>query len=467
MSRMAHHIAPSGLPETPKPIPSPSRSKLNITGVTSLLTKASGRRTPKHTRDPTSSTSALREVRGANKPITPGSGALKLSAMLPRLLQRRPTYSRTTETPRPLTDALNASRMTETSKFPSQLPPQSKNFLEVVATNKSNLSLSPSTHQDSRPISPASSVNPTEIDIFSDDDLCTSTDVNIAISKTEDELLTLTDAFHALETRTQRHNLKQKADRLPTNTPANVDILFSGKEWREHRRIPSIPPSSYLLDSCHRRLFAPTALDSLASDTTSLHSASSNRTDLSQARSAASFHRIGSPSRSTPAPSNTGSPLQAFALSNSFGKRKLTAPRKNSISSTMTSASSFNSKSGILNRSESLHPPKSSSSATGSLRLSSMLSQSKSHLGLKNLKGSSWMFSEETLLSVSSSSREETRILGSSCGQGTSGTEIENDPVLIDIRRRKEELIARYNARLEFLRAKLKSVELHERLLRK
>ena len=77
------------------------------------------------------------------------------------------------------------------------------------------------------------------------------------------------------------------------------------------------------------------------------------------------------------------------------------------------------------------------------------------------------MFSEETFLSFSSSSREETGYGNSSHGERTSETEIENDPALIDVRRRKEKLIVRYNARLEFLRAKLKSAELHERLLRK
>src|SRR5260221_6607749 len=133
--------------------------------------------------------------------------------------------------------------------------------------------------------------------------------------------------------------------------------------------------------------------------------------------------------------------------------------------------SSLRSRSGTTRKESLLPAPNPSSSAAGNLRLSSMLSRSRSHLGLKNLKGSSWMFSEETLLSFSSSSREETgcaRTSGSSSrGQEISEMEIENDPALIDVRRRKERLIARYNARLEFLRAKLKSAELHERLLRK
>jgi len=54
----------------------------------------------------------------------------------------------------------------------------------------------------------------------------------------------------------------------------------------------------------------------------------------------------------------------------------------------------------------------------------------------------------------------------SGCGGG-SYTCDENDPELVDVRKRREELVARYHARLEFLRAKLKGAELHERLLRR
>lgn len=38
---------------------------------------------------------------------------------------------------------------------------------------------------------------------------------------------------------------------------------------------------------------------------------------------------------------------------------------------------------------------------------------------------------------------------------------------LADIRKRRGEVTARYETRLEYLRAKLKSAELHEKLLRK
>lgn len=43
--------------------------------------------------------------------------------------------------------------------------------------------------------------------------------------------------------------------------------------------------------------------------------------------------------------------------------------------------------------------------------------------------------------------------------------EVENE--MDDIRRRREEVQQRYDARLEYLRAKLKGAQLHERLARK
>jgi hypothetical protein len=43
--------------------------------------------------------------------------------------------------------------------------------------------------------------------------------------------------------------------------------------------------------------------------------------------------------------------------------------------------------------------------------------------------------------------------------------DIENE--IEDIRRRREEVSLRYEARLEYLRAKLKGAQLHEKLMRK
>lgn len=45
--------------------------------------------------------------------------------------------------------------------------------------------------------------------------------------------------------------------------------------------------------------------------------------------------------------------------------------------------------------------------------------------------------------------------------------EMEDGDEMEDIRRRREEVQSRYGARLDYLRAKLKSAELHEKLMRK
>lgn len=44
--------------------------------------------------------------------------------------------------------------------------------------------------------------------------------------------------------------------------------------------------------------------------------------------------------------------------------------------------------------------------------------------------------------------------------------DMDNHPEVSEIQRRRDEVIARYDARLGYLKAKLKSAELHERLLR-
>jgi hypothetical protein len=53
---------------------------------------------------------------------------------------------------------------------------------------------------------------------------------------------------------------------------------------------------------------------------------------------------------------------------------------------------------------------------------------------------------------------------------GTADTlrvEQDEEDEMEDIRRRREEVSVRYEARLEYLRAKLKGAQLHEKLLRK
>jgi len=47
------------------------------------------------------------------------------------------------------------------------------------------------------------------------------------------------------------------------------------------------------------------------------------------------------------------------------------------------------------------------------------------------------------------------------------GINEDGDAEMADIRRRREEVTRRYESRLEYLRARLKSAELHEKLLKK
>jgi len=80
----------------------------------------------------------------------------------------------------------------------------------------------------------------------------------------------------------------------------------------------------------------------------------------------------------------------------------------------------------------------------------STLSKSTSHLALRRLKDSQMSISTETVGQIVSEPQDS-----------------DEDAELSDIRKRREDLIGRYTARLEFLNAKLKGAELHEKLLRK
>lgn len=481
-------IASSEPPQTPKQIPSPSRPKLTVSsGVASLLSKASGRRTPKPAREPTTprNTRSKSPRHDISNTTSSSGGTLKLSVMIPRLLHRKPPYIRT-ESPRPLTDTLNASRahsVPPSLSLALPLTSPTRSTFPHSASNKSATSLHLSVPSESTSYlgnSPASSIRHSQgknVDVFADDNLSSSTSILTTIFATEDELRTLIDAFQALESRTRRRIQKRRAHRLPTSTPASVDILLEGREWREHRRIPSLSSSSPRVDSCHRHLSASTTtLDGLASDGTSIRSASSINTSLSKISSVAKISN--SPSRNFLGPVSAGPPLSTLFRTVSInGVKNLTTPRKDSVSSMATSTSSYYSRSGATtpNWNDSLHPPGSVTSAGGNMQLpspSSRLSRSKSHLGLKGLKGSSRMFSKETLISMSSSNGEDRMAASTDISSPVSPikppeSEYEDDPEVINIKRRKEDLITRYHLRLEFLRAKLKSAELHERLLRK
>jgi hypothetical protein len=186
-------------------------------------------------------------------------------------------------------------------------------------------------------------------------------------------------------------------------TTPDVNVLLEGREWREHRLIPAPSP---VLD--FQEPYILNSADSTG-DGFSICSGSSNQTSISQARSISSLRK------------NPPGSL----LSPHFRTPPLFPARKNSISSISSRRVSFNSTRMLA------------------VTSSSTLPRNGSHLALPKRKGKN-------------SSKERIGVEGG-----------DDESEISDIRRRRGELVARYTARLEFLRAKLKGAELHEKLLRK
>jgi hypothetical protein len=150
-------------------------------------------------------------------------------------------------------------------------------------------------------------------------------------------------------------------------------------------------------------------------DCASIHSSTSAGTTLSMARSAHSARRALAPS--------TGS-------KHDLGGSSLASSGKNGMPSVATSLSR---------------------QATGST--SSV-----------NLHTSSQLLSRSIVDGAESFERARSIVLG--VGEdGPDGAVLESE--IADLRRRREEVVGRYEARVEYLRAKLKGAELHEKLLRK
>ena len=353
----------------PRAKPSPAVSMVN------LIRRATGRRPPAAVHE----TPLAKDTRKADN----------RSILVPRLLHRK-----LAELP-PL--------FTETSRA----PPNSSQPISYPNTRSENvrpfLPLSPT--GSARRIVPPSqgTVIATISDVFDDDNLTTAKDIRAAITSSEDEARKLVDAFNDLEASALRRCQKQNARKLPVTTP-NPNVLLEGR--REHRLIPSL--SSPVLDFKERYMLNST--DS-SGDGISIHSGSSHKTNLSQAKSISSLRK-----------NPPGSPLSPH-----FRTPSITPARKNSMSSMSSQRTSFNSA-----RMLAVTP-------------SSSLSRSTSHLALPKHKGN----------------------MGSASTDNICLEDGDDESEVSDIRRRREELVARYTARLEFLRAKLKGAELHEKLLRK
>ncbi|KAH9481506.1 hypothetical protein JR316_0006033 [Psilocybe cubensis] len=276
------------------------------------------------------------------------------------------------------------------------------------------LSPSSSSMYYASPTSPRHPENSSSMnDVFDDDNLETAKDFRAAIAITEDEALRLIDAFNNLELSTLRRIQKQNARRLPTTTPTHIGVVMEGQEWREHRLVPS--PSSPLLNPRqHRTAPSVEMSNSDGKSLRSVRSGSSHATSLSQSRSISSLPKA----------------APASPLSSHFRAPSFSLARKSSISSTSSRSTSLSS-SGMLSVLKPLTHHRSTS-----------------RLALHRETDSQAMASTDTIARTALEDADE-------------------DPELSDIRKRREDLINRYTARIEYLRAKLKSAELHEKLLRK
>ena len=361
----------------------PSRSKLSATsGMANFIRKATGRKPPAAVHE----TPLIKDARRGDNVV---NDLPKRSALVPRLPHRK-----LAELPPIVTDA-------------SRTLPQSSHYSNARLENARPLPLVFPSGSARRIVASSSSmretITTTMSDVFDDDNLTSAKDIRAAITTSEDEARKLVDAFNELEASALRRFQRQHARRLPVTTP-DVNVLLEGREWREHRLIPS--PSSPVFDLKERYML--NSADSTG-DGVSIRSGSSHQTSISQAKSI-----------SLPRKNPSGSPLSPH-----FRTPSLFPARKNSISSISSQRFSFNSTRMLA------------------VTSSPSLPRSASHLALPKLKGKN-------------ASKES---IGLEDG--------DDESEITDIRRRREELVARYTARLEFLRAKLKGAELHEKLLRK
>ncbi|KAI0061658.1 hypothetical protein BV25DRAFT_1992008 [Artomyces pyxidatus] len=328
----------------------------------------------------------------------------------------------------------------DTLSISSRFPNQGRGASSTDPHSTATPSLSRSTTRSTRrlgkappppsafPGRPATSTNID--DLPNDEELTTAKDIRAQIESVEAEGRRLMDAFNGLELTTLT-----KQSKPGTRTPASL-LLQSSSTLDDHTNLDP----TWL--AVHERKSIRTAKDS---DGMSIRSTTSVGTNLSAARS---------PTRVRPLPP---SPLVAQPVS---------LGRKSSFSSV--------SSRGRSGSSAPMLPPLSAS--LGRLTVGSTssinLTRSSGHLPLEPVaEGDSRESfdahhlragSSNSALSQTASAAQRRTIVGGDDGE-LAALELE----MADIRRRRTEVMSRYDERLEYLRAKLKGAELHEKLLRR
>lgn len=252
-------------------------------------------------------------------------------------------------------------------------------------------------------------------DVFDDENLQSAKDIRTEIELVEAEGRRLLDAFNGLELSTLT-----RRQRRPTRMSPVVSPSSDGSRSRE-----GADNSTWTLTPERRRRGTDV-------DATSIRSNTSVGTTLSAAKSQHSGIRL----RTTPG-----------------ANKSVAILRKNSLSSVSSRATSTHGLPPV--------PPLPSARSIGHLGVGSTssvnLSRSIGHSPLSALPESD---------STDRQSLAESRFGGPG--------DLNDDEDIIalegelgDIRKRRGEVTARYETRLEYLRAKLKGAELHEKLLRK
>lgn len=269
------------------------------------------------------------------------------------------------------------------------------------------------------------------IDSLEDDDerLQTTAEIKEEMANIEAEGRRLLDAFNGLELSTLVRQQRQ-----PGNAPLSSASLMTSPSdgeapWKAYPSPSSKPPS---------------VMTGKDADAMSIVSASSGRTALSQKRSLSVRSR-------PPRPMNASNSAPMF--------QPITLSRKTSISS-MSSRHK--------NGAPSLGRLGLASSSSLNLRGSS------SNLPLATVSESGTPYVSSPLKSATSSrppatplSASGSQYSGSVKNLGDEDDILALEAEMADIRKRRAEVTARYEARLEYLRARLKGAELREKLMKR
>ncbi|KAL0954523.1 hypothetical protein HGRIS_003490 [Hohenbuehelia grisea] len=315
------------------------------------------------------------------------------------------------------------------------LPTPPRSPARTTRSHKSSHSGTPS---GASPVSLTSAALPnwTIHDVFNDDDLITSADVRREIKNVEAECRGLVDAFNGLEMSTLVRAQSSTMRRLPVATPASPMAIVEGRDWRDYGQLGV---STSTLAHVH---LAPTPEREI--DGASMRSLESHQSSSpSSSWSTAILGRVKIPRT----PQRVPSPL-------SPNRRPMSARK-----ASMSSLSSRGTASSIPIRPKTSHSTLQVhyTGPNGTLRSS----HSANHLPLGSLP---------ERIALSSSESDSPVVESSESGESGPGAQATPKPInseLADIRRRKAEVMRRYEARLEFLRAKLRSLEIHEKLLRR